>query len=44
VPYNATLMSFDCHCNVEYVNSLNCMKYLFKYLLKGRVSETCFLV
>ena len=37
VPYNPDLMVSDCHCNVEYVNSLNSMKYLFKYLVKEEV-------
>jgi hypothetical protein len=37
VPYNPNLMACDCHVNVEMVNALNCMKYLFKYILKGPV-------
>jgi hypothetical protein len=28
-------MKYDCHINVEYVGSLQVMKYLYKYLHKG---------
>jgi hypothetical protein len=35
VSYNPTLMKMDCHINVECINSIASLKYLFKYLLKG---------
>ena len=35
VPYNPILMKMDCHINVECINSIASLKYLFKYLLKG---------
>jgi len=36
VPYNpALLMLMDCHVNVEVTSSINCVKYLFKYVYKG---------
>ncbi|KAI3642989.1 hypothetical protein MP228_012544 [Amoeboaphelidium protococcarum] len=37
VPYNAYLLQkFDCHINVEYCASIKAVKYLFKYVFKGR--------
>lgn len=36
VPYNRNLLVwFQCHINVELCNDGRCMKYLFKYCLKG---------
>ena len=36
VPYNpALLMLLDCHVNVEVTSSIDCVKYLFKYVYKG---------
>lgn len=36
VPYNRNLLVwFQCHINVEVCNEGRCMKYLFKYCLKG---------
>ncbi len=36
VPYSPyLLLRFGCHCNVEYCNNLNMVKYLFKYQMKG---------
>lgn len=36
VPYNRNLLvMFQCHINVELCNDGRCMKYLFKYCLKG---------
>jgi hypothetical protein len=36
VPYNpALLMLLNCHVNVEVTSSINCVKYLFKYVYKG---------
>lgn len=36
VPYNPYLsMKYDCHINVEYVNSIHPIKYLFTYFYKG---------
>lgn len=36
VPYNRDLLvMFQCHINVEVCNDGRCMKYLFKYCLKG---------
>ena len=33
VPYNpALLMMFDCHINVEVTSSIDCAKYLHKYV------------
>jgi hypothetical protein len=35
VPYNPILMKMNCHINVECINSIASLKYLFKYVLKG---------
>jgi len=36
VPYNAyLLLLFSCHVNVEICCTIKCIKYLFKYLMKG---------
>jgi PIF1-like helicase/Helitron helicase-like domain at N-terminus/Helicase len=36
VPYNPYLsMKYNCHINVEYVNSIHPIKYLFTYFYKG---------
>ena len=36
VPYNAyLLLRYECHINVEIVNTLAAVKYLFKYVYKG---------
>ena len=40
VPYNPTLMRLDCHVNVECINSVQSLKYLFKYLMKGQDRST----
>lgn len=40
VPYNPTLMRLDCHINVECINSVQSLKYLFKYLMKGQDRST----
>ena len=36
VPYNPALLAmFDCHINVEVTSSIDCVKYLYKYVYKG---------
>ena len=36
VPYNPfLLLKYEGHCNVEYVNTVQSVKYLYKYVLKG---------
>jgi len=36
VPYNPVLLlKYNCHINVEVANSIKCIKYLYKYILKG---------
>ena len=36
VPYNPILlMRYNCHINVEVCSSINCAKYLYKYVFKG---------
>lgn len=36
VPYNRNLLvRYQCHINIEVCNHGRCMKYLFKYCLKG---------
>lgn len=37
VPYNPQLsMMFDCHINVEVCSSIRAVKYIYKYIYKGR--------
>ncbi len=37
VPYNPYLLQkYDCHLNVENVNSIHAVKYLYKYVTKGQ--------
>lgn len=41
VPYNRKLLvMFQCHINLEVCNDGRCMKYLFKYCLKGHDRAT----
>lgn len=41
VPYNRDLLvRYQCHINVEICNHGRCMKYLFKYCLKGHDRAT----
>ena len=41
VPYNPYLLTrFNAHINVEMVAAMGCVKYLYKYLLKGPDSAT----
>ena len=41
VPYNPYLLQrFDAHINVEVVATMGCVKYLYKYLMKGPDSAT----
>ena len=40
VPYNPSLLlKFRCHINVESVHCLNSVKYIFKYITKGRQAD-----
>lgn len=45
VAYNPyILLKYDCHCNVEVVNSISSLKYIFKYIFKGpdrAIHEAC---
>lgn len=37
VPYNPYLLrTFNCHINIEAYGSIKSIKYLFKYIYKGR--------
>lgn len=39
VPYNPYLLKkYRCHINIEMVSSVDCVKYLFKYIFKGNDS------
>ena len=41
VPYNAVLsLLMNCHMNVEWIASLKCIQYLFKYQFKGSDQAT----
>ena len=38
VPYNGYLiMKYDCHINLEICTSIKAVKYLFKYIYKGKI-------
>ena len=41
VPYSPWLLKkYDCHINVEHVNSVKSIKYVFKYIMKGSDQAT----
>ena len=41
IPHNKyVLFKYKCHINVEYVNLVHVIKYLFKYILKGNDTAT----
>jgi hypothetical protein len=43
IPYNLTLATmFDSHINVEVCSSIRAIKYIYKYITKGKILINCF--